>query len=42
MCHVSIYILKDFSREDETEDFNFYMFPKLVYHIDEKAVGALK
>ncbi|KAJ8602578.1 hypothetical protein CTAYLR_008776 [Chrysophaeum taylorii] len=31
----------DFSRQDETNDSDFYSFPRFCYHIDERAVGAL-
>ena len=32
---------KDFLREDEGDDENFYNLPRLVYHIDEPAVASL-
>jgi Methyltransferase domain len=32
---------KDFEREDESDDQNFYAIPRLVYHIDEPAVASL-
>jgi len=32
---------RDFSRQDETIDTNFYNQPRLVYHIDDGAVNAL-
>jgi hypothetical protein len=32
---------EDFQRQDETSDSNFYSQPRLVYHIDDAAVGAL-
>mmetsp|Transcript_48411 Transcript_48411/g.75588 ORF Transcript_48411/g.75588 Transcript_48411/m.75588 type:complete len:232 (+) Transcript_48411:3-698(+) len=31
----------DFKRQDETDDEEFYEQPRLVYHIDEKAVASL-
>ncbi|EKX44965.1 hypothetical protein GUITHDRAFT_157897 [Guillardia theta CCMP2712] len=35
------YSSKDFSRTDESEDEYFYDTPRLVYHIDDKAIAAL-
>jgi len=35
------YSAADFSREDESKDSNFYSFPRLCFHIDDKAVAAL-
>jgi len=32
---------RDFSRQDESIDTNFYNQPRLVYHIDDGAVNAL-
>ena len=32
---------RDFARQDETIDTNFYNQPRLVYHIDDGAVNAL-
>lgn len=32
---------EDFKRQDESEDEQFYETPRLVYHIDDNAVGAL-
>ncbi len=31
----------DFKRQDESDDSGFYAEPRLVYHIDDAAVGAL-
>lgn len=33
---------KDFSRQDEADDANFYAMPRMVVHLDEKAVGLVK
>ena len=30
-----------FQRQDETDDANFYSFPRLVQHIDDSAIGAV-
>ena len=32
---------EDFARQDESEDEEFYGAPRLVYHIDDAAIGAL-
>jgi hypothetical protein len=32
---------KDFKRQDESQDTEFYSQPRLVYHIDDRAVDAL-
>lgn len=36
------FITIDFRRQDETPDSEFYKQPRLVYHIDDPAVNALK
>ena len=33
---------KDFSRQDEADDANFYATPRMVVHLDEKAVARVK
>jgi hypothetical protein len=33
--------VEDFKRQDESDDGIFYESPRLVYHIDDSAVGAL-
>lgn len=33
---------KDFSRQDEADDANFYAVPRMVVHLDEKAVARIK
>jgi SAM-dependent methyltransferase len=33
---------KDFSRQDEADDANFYAVPRMVVHLDEKAVSRVK
>lgn len=33
---------KDFSRQDEADDANFYAIPRMVVHLDEKAVARVK
>ena len=33
---------KDFSRQDEADDANFYAMPRMVVHLDEKAVLMVK
>lgn len=33
---------KDFSRQDEADDANFYAMPRMVVHLDEKAIGLVK
>ncbi|MEO9030072.1 MAG: methyltransferase domain-containing protein [Ktedonobacteraceae bacterium] len=33
---------KDFSRQDEADDANFYAVPRMVVHLDEKAVVRVK
>jgi SAM-dependent methyltransferase len=33
---------KDFSRQDEADDANFYALPRMVIHLDEKAVARVK
>src|SRR5882724_540389 len=33
---------KDFSRQDEADDANFYALPRMVVHLDEKAVSLVK
>jgi SAM-dependent methyltransferase len=33
---------KDFSRQDEADDANFYAVPRMVVHLDEKAVERVK
>src|SRR5690349_13146430 len=35
-------IAKDFSRQDEADDANFYATPRMVIHLDEKAVLRVK
>ncbi|ACI65121.1 predicted protein [Phaeodactylum tricornutum CCAP 1055/1] len=35
------YSAEDFARQDESDDELFYESPRLVYHIDDAAVGAL-
>jgi SAM-dependent methyltransferase len=35
------YTPQDFARQDESSDAYFYESPRLVYHIDDAAVGAL-
>jgi SAM-dependent methyltransferase len=35
------YSVEDFKRQDESDDGIFYESPRLVYHIDDAAVGAL-
>ncbi len=33
---------KDFSRQDEANDANFYVMPRMVVHLDEKATALVK
>ncbi|MGH2507250.1 MAG: class I SAM-dependent methyltransferase [Ktedonobacteraceae bacterium] len=33
---------KDFSRQDEADDANFYAVPRMVVHLDDKAVARVK
>lgn len=33
---------KDFSRQDEADDANFYAMPRMVVHLDEKAIALVK
>lgn len=33
---------KDFSRQDEADDANFYAMPRMVIHLDDKAVSLVK
>lgn len=33
---------KDFSRQDEADDANFYAMPRMVVHLDDKAVSLVK
>ena len=33
---------KDFSRQDEADDANFYAIPRMVIHLDEKAIARVK
>jgi len=33
---------KDFSRQDEADDANFYAMPRMVVHLDEKAITLVK
>lgn len=33
---------KDFARQDEADDANFYAIPRMVVHLDEKAVARVK
>lgn len=33
---------KDFSRQDEADDANFYALPRMVVHLDDKAVTLVK
>lgn len=33
---------KDFSRQDEADDANFYAIPRMVVHLDEKAILRVK
>lgn len=33
---------KDFSRQDEADDANFYAMPRMVVHLDDKAVALVK
>ena len=33
---------KDFSRQDEADDANFYATPRMVIHLDEKAIARVK
>ncbi|HEY1351909.1 MAG TPA: methyltransferase domain-containing protein [Ktedonobacteraceae bacterium] len=33
---------KDFSRQDEADDANFYAMPRMVVHLDEKAIVLIK
>src|SRR5258707_6390183 len=34
--------VKDFSRQDEADDANFYAMPRMVVHLDDKAVSLVK
>lgn len=36
------FTVKDFSRQDEADDANFYAMPRMVVHLDEKAVARVK
>jgi SAM-dependent methyltransferase len=33
---------KDFSRQDEADDANFYAMPRMVVHLDDKAISLVK
>ncbi len=33
---------KDFSRQDDADDANFYAIPRMVIHLDEKAIARVK
>jgi|SRR5579883_152384 SAM-dependent methyltransferase len=33
---------KDFSRQDEADDANFYAMPRMVVHLDDKAIARVK
>jgi len=33
---------RDFSRQDEADDANFYAMPRMVVHLDEKAIALVK
>lgn len=36
------FVSRDFSRQDEADDANFYVTPRMVVHLDEKAVRQVK
>src|SRR5260370_33896142 len=38
----SNFTAKDFSRQDEADDANFYAIPRMVVHLDEKAIVRVK